>query len=296
MKRFSPKTVVLLFPLSLGACAGIGVHPIVPAALPSAPATAAAPRTWDEVFAHPVALEVIAHNTGTVLTGPRVLIDASDPRTPSDQKVEQWVPALSYLVRHPTQGDFLMDAGMREADAAGHCDFGVKPFFWASCKTERGQDIASQLRAGGVEPARLRFVLISHLHGDHAGGLHALGKAGPLHLLLAPEEWKAATRTFRLFDGYVHDLLDGPYDVALLPVERAVSMPLVGASVDLFGDGSVWVFPMPGHSRGEVAVLLNAEGGPLLFTFDTAHLRAGLEHGVTPGFTVDKPEIGRAHV
>ena len=278
---------VLVCAAALTACASIGRHAITPAPLPAAVAAQRQP-TWDEVFAHPTELTVVAYNTGVVLTGPRILIDAGDVHTPAAAKVEQWVPSLSYLVRHPRQGAFLMDAGMRVADAKGRCDFGAKPFFWASCQTEPGQDVASQLRNDGVDPASLRFVLMSHLHGDHAGGLHALGAAGPLRLLMAQEEWTAASRAMRLVDGYISTLLDGPFEVAYLPMERAVEMPLVGRALDLFGDGAVWVLPMPGHTRGELAVLLNATSGPLLFTFDTAHLRANLDHGVIPGFTVDK--------
>jgi glyoxylase-like metal-dependent hydrolase (beta-lactamase superfamily II) len=202
--------------------------------------------------------------------------------------VEQWVPALGYLVRHPTEGAFLMDAGMPVADASGHCDFGIPVFFHAPCRAAAGQDLASQLRADHVDLASLRFILMSHLHGDHVGGLHALAAAGPVHLLLRREEWDAASRPMRMFDGYIHELLDGPYSVSYLPMDEAVTMPLVGTSLDLFGDGSVWVFPATGHTRGELAVLLNAQEGPLLFTFDSSHLRENFQSGIAPGFTVDR--------
>ena len=52
-------------------------------------------------------------------------------------------------------------------------------------------------------------------------------------------------------------------------------------------DGSVWLIPTAGHSRGQLAVLLNTSEGPLLLTFDASHLRSNLEHRVIPGATVD---------
>lgn len=276
--------VLLAASFTLGGCAGIGTHAVV---AHTTGAAAPAPRSWESVFAHPTALHVRAYNTGVVFTGPRVLIDAHNPRTPEADKVAQWVPALSYLVQHPAQGSFLMDTGVSVGDADGKCDFGIAPFFWAPCRAAVGQDVVSQLRTDGVDPKSLRFALVSHLHGDHAGGIHSLSEQGPLHLLLSQEEWQAASRRLRLFDGYVSPMLDAPYDVAFVPSERAVTMPVVGKVVDLFADGSVWVIPTPGHTRGELSVLLNAQEGPMLFTFDASHLRSGLDHDVSPGFTVD---------
>jgi len=271
--------------LTIAGCASIGDHALV--AAPVASETRET-KSWDEAFLHPTALAVRAYQTGVVLTGPRILVDADDPHTPEDQKVEQWVPALSYLVRHPTRGAFLMDTGMRPVDGDGKCDFGIWPVFSAPCRAAVGQDIASQLRRDGVDPKSLTFVLVSHLHGDHAGGLRALASAGPLRVILAKEEWAAASRSFRALDGYISPMLDGSYDVTLLPMDRAVEMPYVGRALDLFGDASVWVIPTAGHTRGELSVLLNAKSGPILFTFDASHLRAGLEHSVVPGFTVDR--------
>ena len=271
--------------LTLSGCASIGEHALVTTPVPSETHEATG---WDEVFLHPTALAVRAYQTGVVLTGPRILVDADDPHTPEDQKVQQWVPALSYLVRHPTRGTFLMDTGMRPVDGDGHCDFGIWPVFSAPCRAAVGQDVASLLQRDGVDPKNLSFVLVSHLHGDHAGGFRALASAGPLRILIAKEEWAAASRSFRALDGYISTMLDGDYDVSLLPMERAVAMPYVGRALDLFGDASVWVIPTVGHTHGEISVLLNASAGPMLFTFDASHLRAGLEHSVVPGFTVDR--------
>jgi glyoxylase-like metal-dependent hydrolase (beta-lactamase superfamily II) len=67
-------------------------------------------------------------------------------------------------------------------------------------------------------------------------------------------------------------------------------MPYVGQVWDLFADGSVWLIPIAGHSRGQLAALLNTSEGPLLFTFDASHLRSNLEHRVIPGSTVDEAQ------
>jgi glyoxylase-like metal-dependent hydrolase (beta-lactamase superfamily II) len=264
----------------------------------------AAPRAfhdWAEVFAHPTALRVTAFVTGEVLVGPSILIEADDPRTPRALVHEQWVPALSYLVQHPTRGAMLLDTGVPRDTGSG-CDFGVSPFFHIRCRAARGQDAASQLAELSVRPADLRYVMISHLHGDHAGGLRALLPHAEAPVLLSAREWHSADSALRVTRGYIGDLLGGTFAVETFDAAGAPSMPILGPVVDLLGDGSIWLVPTPGHTRGETAVLLNTEGAPILLTFDAAHLEANLERQIPPGFVVDRDEavaslerLGRFH-
>jgi glyoxylase-like metal-dependent hydrolase (beta-lactamase superfamily II) len=273
----------LMFPLT--GCGGLGEHAVQPhLALAVAAPT---PTDWNEVLAHPIPMDVVAYNTGYVLTGPRVLIDKNDPKTPESEKKEQWVPSLSYLVTHPTHGRFLMDAGVGAGDREGHCDFGVSPLFRIPCRAGLGQDVGSQLEADGIGPTDLSFVLLSHLHGDHAGGLAPLAQHGPFRVAVAAQEWTAASRGLRVLDGYVATQLRGGFDVETLDVDTAPNMPILGPSLDLFGDHSVWLFPTHGHSRGELSVLLNVAPRPIFMTFDAAHLKASVEREVRPGFVVD---------
>src|SRR4051812_44896600 len=88
-------------------------------------AFAQAPQTyvsWDDVLAHPSAVPWTAFKTGTVLAGPSILIDASNKDTPEHDKHDQWVPSFAYWLRHPTQGDLLLDTGV----ASAPCDYGLK--------------------------------------------------------------------------------------------------------------------------------------------------------------------------
>lgn len=279
------RALAAIVAIALAGCAGIGEHRVTSLRAPaSAPR---APRSWEEVFARPTSLRVAAYQTGWVLTGPSVLIDASHPRTPEREKTDRWVPALAYRVTHPREGTILLDSGVGEAEADGSCDFGVSPFFHLPCRSAPGIDAASQLASEAIAPSALRFVLVSHLHGDHVGGLAALARRGPLTVALSPAEWAAGESRTRLLAGYIARQLRARFDVALLAMDRAIDMPLLGRSLDLFGDGSLWVVDTAGHTRGEISVLLNAQSGPLLLTFDAAHLAANVLHRVRPGFAVD---------
>jgi glyoxylase-like metal-dependent hydrolase (beta-lactamase superfamily II) len=58
---------------------------------------------------------------------------------------------------------------------------------------------------------------------------------------------------------------------------RFQTMPLVGHAADFFGDGSVWLIPTPGHTRGHISMLINTRPCATLLTFDAAHLAADFE-------------------
>lgn len=285
------RTILLLALLST-ACTSIGRHDVRPLDVPPT-----RPTTWEDVFARPARLRVTAFVTGEVFTGTQILIEGDHPRTPEAQKKDQWVPALAYLVEHPTQGRILFDTGVPRPDAEGRCDFGRWPLFSVPCRAAPHQNAADQLAARGLSSRDLRFVVMSHFHGDHVGGLSALQARGPVPVLTTEDEWRAVGRTFPVFEGYLGEFIDGTYPVLTLPQGRAVEMPLVGAAVDLLGDGAIWLLSAAGHSRGQLAAVLNAEGGPLLLTFDAAHLAASVELGIPPGFTVNRDEalatIGR---
>ncbi|MGJ4786442.1 MBL fold metallo-hydrolase [Leptospira koniambonensis] len=249
-------------------------------------------KNWEEVLSKPTRLEVTAFLTGNVFTGPSVLIDADNPKTPEKEKRDQWVPALSYLIKHPEQGYFLLDSGVPDIDSENRCDFSlIGPLFNTKCLSEPGRDTASQLNTLNISNDNLNFVLASHLHWDHIGGMKALRNRGPVRVLIHEEEAKDASKIFAVFHGYSSEALSVDFDLSILPKENFFEMPILGSVFDLYGDGSVWVISAKGHTEGEIAVLLNAASGPLLFTFDSSHLKGGFDNEVPPGFTVNK-EMG----
>lgn len=244
----------------------------------------APPAGWDEVLAHPVPLEVVAYVTGEVLAGDGILIDADKPGVPARYREDIWVPSVAYLVRHPSGRTLLMDAGLR----AGPCGYRVLLLIEIGCRNQPGADALSRLAADGVH--RLDHLLVSHFHGDHVSGLAALLKAHDPLVLTTHGEIDAVRSPLRELSGYKRDQLTGGMKV--VPADAAwLDMPHLGKVADLYGDGSVWLLSTPGHTPGHLSALLNLPGGPLLFTFDAAHLQATFAH-VAPGGLWWDPELG----
>lgn len=261
--------------LVLAACAGLGEHVVTN--VPAPPVKA--PRSWDEVLSHPTALVLEKRLTGWVQAGPSILIDVSNPRTPEALKHDLWVPAPSYLVRHPRHGTLMLDTGV----AADACSYGARPFFWVPCKSGPEGTAAKQL---GDE--KLSAVVLSHGHGDHAQGLAAVEARAETPVIMAEAEWAAVNKGTRLFSGYLTEQVTGHYPVQLLRTADFTEMPILGRVFDLYGDGSIWLIEATGHTLGQLSALLNTEQGPILLTFDASHLAASLELAIAPGFTADK--------
>ena len=114
------------------------------------------------------------------------------------------------------------------------------------------QEIGAQLVRLGIRPDDVRTVILTHLHTDHAGGLHhfpkseimvsdvelglAKGLAGRLRGYL-PNRWPTwfAPRSIRF-----EEFPFGPFD----------------RSVRVTSDGKVVIVPTPGHTPGHVSVIV----------------------------------------
>ena len=173
--------------------------------------------------------------------------------------------ASSLLVRHP-EGDLLIDAGN-----STHFDDEIEAYegstkrwlatFPGALKPKRS--LAEELRAVHVDPAGLRWVLPTHAHLDHLGGVVDLP---PTPVLLDDAEAAVVEHgreevTFevipahaRAVEGHVEplELKPEPYEI----FER---------HADLFGDGSVVVVPLPGHTPGSVGVFVRLLDGRRVF-------------------------------
>lgn len=161
-------------------------------------------------------------------------------------------PVNVFLVEHPA-GLCLFDTGER-ADAAKPGYFPWwHPFFRLSrFELEDGDEAAQQLRTLGYEPKDVRWVVLSHLHTDHVGGVKDF--VGSEVLVHGPE-WARATG----LRGRVRGYLPQRWPPGVVPTLVELDGPAVGpfpASHDLAGDGSLLIVPLPGHTPSHVGLLV----------------------------------------
>jgi len=188
----------------------------------------------------------------------------------------RWCPIPAFLVEHPTAGAVLIDTGLDASvlhDPAEQFGPWLKRLF--RLRVAAGQDVVSQARASGVEPAAIRTVILTHLHYDHAGAAGQLPRAA---FLFDRREWVPALRG-RLLEGYRCETVDRPLNWRTLDFGDAPAGAGFNHTLDLLGDGSIRLVSTPGHSPGHLSVLLRSASGPVLVAGDAAYTRHAIAEG-----------------
>jgi len=158
-----------------------------------------------------------------------------------------------YLIRH--NDDYLIwDTGFAKGPAA----------------TAPKQSLLELLTLLGLAPASVKFVGISHYHGDHVGQTSSFPQAT---LLIGKGDW---------------DVVNDP--AAFAPwVSGGSKVEPLTADKDVFGDGSVIVLNMPGHTPGHHSLLVKLkETGNVLITGDLSHFRENYDSNGIPTFNTDR--------
>lgn len=228
-------------------------------------------------------IQVSAYVTGWVKAPANILIDQGSPLLPDHLKQAQWVPSVAYTIRHPEKGIVVLDTGLR----AGACDYGLRPIYWVPCRNTPGSDLVSQLKAAGIQPNDIRYIIPSHFHGDHISGLEALLDYSEAPLLVMQASLDEIGSPLRAVSGIPSHMLKA--DMHVIPIDSyLVETPLLGQSFDVFGDRSLVMFATSGHSGGHLSALLRTSANNFLFTFDASHLSANLELSIPSGSVSSK--------
>ncbi len=220
------------------------------------------------------------------------LLKASGITTP--KKDWLWLPVSAYLVEHP-KGLILVDTGWhREMSPDGVYDRKAQIRSLGSVllynvnqgRIAKRQAIDEQLAVLGIKPSGLDYVLLTHLDCDHANGLRQVSDAKKI--LVANDELSPRNLRKGLAERirYQSRWWDGTH---LEGFDWNGGEGPAGKSFDLFGDGSVVMVNIPGHSAGQCAVkLTNAEGKFVLLFADGGYARKSWEELITSGISQDK--------
>ncbi len=137
-----------------------------------------------------------------------------------------------------------------------------------------GEGVIDQLAALGLKTSDLSCCILTHMDIDHAGGIGQVKDAG--RILVSHAEWEAANRRN---PRYLRRLWKD------VPVQT-----FPDDSFDLFGDSSIVMVPMHGHSAGMTAVLVRGGKKYLVIAGDAGYGRASWERLVLPGVEWNRKE------
>jgi len=231
----------------------------------------------------------ILHSGSTLVDGSTIFEPKRKPRFPQlamlglfrtvEDKLE--IPVTAYLIEHP-KGKVLIDTGFhKNVRTQPIKELTLLHFMVNRPLQSRGQAVDEQLLAMGIRPEDLDYVILTHMHTDHAGGGRQFAKAK--NILVSAAELNYA-RQNKL--EYVNKMWDG-LNLQTFQFKPSEYGP-VKKSYDLFGDGSVILVYLPGHTPGLAGTLIQNNGKFLMLTSDCGYARKSWEQMILPGVMADR--------
>ncbi|CAA0088860.1 putative metallo-hydrolase [Zhongshania aliphaticivorans] len=163
---------------------------------------------------------------------------------------------IAVIIEHP-QGSLLFDTGLgRQIDTQYRSDmpFWAKPFLTYN----NVNPAIDQLQKEGVTPPER--IILSHSHWDHASGVVDFPNA-EIWLPQAEQQFIANSTA----PAVLHSQLS-PDTIQWHPIEfDSEAYENFDSSLDLFGDKSAVLVPLPGHSPGSVGLFLTTRTGGRYF-------------------------------
>jgi N-acyl homoserine lactone hydrolase len=212
-----------------------------------------------------------------VFSSGTLTLDKSGLQTGATGKIT--VPVAFFLIKHP-KGNVLFDTGNNDKIINDPTYWG--PFI-ASLDPGRAPDVAidAQLNKIGVKPSDINYVILGHMHLDHAGNVAKFPTATIVY------QRDEIVNAFWPKPGYgccyiTADFAGLRNDVGQNQVSRQKVIELNG-DLDLFGDGSIYIHRAVSHTPGsEMVVVRLPKTGAVVLTSDACYLMENLQKDILP--------------
>jgi N-acyl homoserine lactone hydrolase len=202
-----------------------------------------------------------------------------------DREWTEPLPIYAFAIEHP-EGVIVVDTGETARVAEPGYLPRWSPFLRLAVRerVEPEEEIGPQLERVGIRPSDVRRVVMTHLHTDHAGGLHHFPDN---EILVSRTELEYAAGLRGRLRGYVNKPWPTWFDpttIDLAPVPFGpfpVSLPVTEA-------GDVTLVPVPGHTPGQLAVLVQDGDDTVFLAGDSSYTEDAMLRGAVDGVGADE--------
>jgi N-acyl homoserine lactone hydrolase len=195
------------------------------------------------------------------------------------------LPILSWLIEHP-EGLIVVDTG----ETSHVADPGYFPRWQAYFKlgvrewVAPEDEIGPKIKALGFSPDDVRWVIMTHLHTDHAGGLSHFPDS---EILVYRQEFENASGLMGKARGFLPHRWPQWFAPRLFELDPEPLGPFP-QSLGVTAAGDVRIVATHGHTRGHVSVVLEEGPRSVFFAGDTSYTEALMVDQAIDGVAPDE--------
>ena len=197
-----------------------------------------------------------------------------------DREWTEPLPIYAWVIEHP-EGIIVVDTG----ETARAAEPGYFPWWHPYYKLNvrewvyPEEEIGPQMESLGIKPADVRWVVLTHLHTDHAGGLHHFPE---VDILVSRTEYQQALRFGGRLNGYLQNRWPKWFAPHLIDFANQPFGPFP-SSYTLTQAGDVVLVPTIGHTAGHLSVIVQDGSTSTFLAGDTSYTQQLLLDGVVDG-------------
>ena len=190
------------------------------------------------------------------------------------------------IIEHPKHGVILFDTGYtsRFYDYTKKFPYALYPLI-TKVFVEKSEEAIFRLQENGISAEDVKYIIISHFHADHIGGLKDFPNATFICNKVAYDAVKDKKGFNAVRHGFIPMFLPDDFESKIQFINFDTcekSDTDLGDLVDIFNDNSILLCELGGHAKGQIGAILNTNEGQIFLAADACWVEEAYKENWLP--------------